>query len=93
MLIVGRKPSRLYRNFSNCSETLHSVRKLSELEFSRLSGNFPDSPETFQTFQKLSKLFRNFPASPETFQTCSYGEKISRRQTAFRLAMSMFFRL
>ena len=38
-------------------------------KLSRLPGNFPDCPETFQTVQKLSRLSKNFPDSPETFQT------------------------
>ena len=51
---------------------------LSALKFSRLSGNlplarlsrnFPDSPETFQTVWKLARLSRNFPDCPESFQT------------------------
>ena len=35
---------------------------------SRLSENFSDCLETFQTVQKLSRLSENFPDSPETFQ-------------------------
>ena len=44
-------------------------------KLSRLPGNFPDCPETFQTVQKLSRLSKNFPDSPETFQTV---RKLSR---------------
>ena len=37
--------------------------------FLRLSGYFPDCPETFQTLPKLSRMSRNFPDCPKTFQT------------------------
>ena len=46
------------------------IRKLS-----RLSGNFFNCQETFQTVRKLSRLYENFPDSPETFQAV---QKLSR---------------
>ena len=62
-------------NCQDCPEIFQTVLKLFSLldifqcletfqtlwKFSRLSGNFPDSPETFQTLWKLSRLSANFP--------------------------------
>ena len=55
-------------------------------KFSRLSGNFPDYQETFQTIRKLSRLPGNFPDHPETFR-CNfkgYAQKLSGPARTFR---------
>ena len=51
-------------------------------KFSRLSGNFPDCPETFQTFWKLSRQLTWFKG-----QFCIYAQKLSGRAKTFRDAM------
>ena len=45
-------------------------------QFFDTAGNFPDFSETFQTVEKLFRLFRNFPDCLKTFQT---DQKMSLR--------------
>ena len=51
----------------SCAAGTHSATDLTCKKLSRLFGNFPECPETFQTVQKPSRLFGNFPDCPETF--------------------------
>ena len=46
-------------------------------KLSRLSGNFPDCPETFQTVRKLSRLSGSSPDCPEAFQTVRKSSRLS----------------
>ena len=51
-------------NLPYCLETFHPLQ-----EYSRLSGNSPDSPKILQVVWKSSRLSRNFLNSSEIFQT------------------------
>ena len=53
-------------------KTLRTIRKIS-----RLSGNFPDNPETFQVIRKLSRPSGKYPDYPETFQTIPKLSRLS----------------
>ena len=67
----------MFGNYPECQKTVQYVQKLS-----RLSRNFPESTDIFQSIwklqetfqrlsksvQKLSRVYRNFPECSETFQ-------------------------
>ena len=65
-----------FRDISQYTASPFHVWKLS-----RLSENFPDCPETFQTVRKLSTQSFNFPDCLETFQT---DWKLSRLSETFQ---------
>ena len=60
---VGRLMANAILNFHFDFPHTSLIEKLS-----RLSGNFPDHPNTFKTIRRLSRLSGNLLAFPETFQ-------------------------
>ena len=61
-------------DFPGCPETFPRVRR----NFFRMSKNFPEHLEKFQSIQKLSKVSGNFPEYPETFQNIQKLSRVSR---------------
>ena len=76
--ILGKiSASKLFNIFSVCVETIRIDLRFSgntrnvenNWQVPKLTWEFPDSLESFQTFQKTSRLCGNFPDNPKKFQT------------------------
>ena len=69
--IAYRKVLRVRKVFARIEKIGYKMKPelLSALKFFRLSRNFPDCPESFQTVWKVSGLSGKFPDSLANFQT------------------------